>query len=125
MTTTAFRIDLILEAIGMKRLISHNATPTTTNTTTMFINGIFSLLSYREAIRGPGAGVASKSGLQPLDLLTENPASLNQAEHQYDQRDDQQDVNQPAGGERGEHSQSPQDQQDYEQCPKHLFVPSQ
>jgi hypothetical protein len=52
MTTTAFRIVLILEAIGMKRLMSHNATPTTTNTTTMFINGIFSLLSYSETIRG-------------------------------------------------------------------------
>jgi response regulator RpfG family c-di-GMP phosphodiesterase len=40
-TTTMFSIDFMLEAIGMKRLISHSATPTTTNTTTRFINGIF------------------------------------------------------------------------------------
>jgi hypothetical protein len=32
---------LMLEAIGMKLLISHSATPTITNATTMFIKGIF------------------------------------------------------------------------------------
>jgi hypothetical protein len=30
----------MLEAMGMKRLISHNATPTTINTTTIFSRGI-------------------------------------------------------------------------------------
>jgi hypothetical protein len=34
----------MLEAIGMKLLISHSTTPITTNTTTMFNNGIFILL---------------------------------------------------------------------------------
>src|SRR5208283_593810 len=40
MTTTTFRIVLILEAIGIKRLISHNATPTIISTTTKFIKGM-------------------------------------------------------------------------------------
>jgi hypothetical protein len=33
-------------------------------------------------------------------------------------------VNQPAGGIGGEHSQRPQNQQKYTDCPKHLFAPS-
>jgi hypothetical protein len=37
---------LILEAMGMKLLINHKATPTTINARTMFINGIsFTLLT--------------------------------------------------------------------------------
>jgi len=33
-TTTAFKIDLIVPCIGMKRLTSHSKTPTTTKTIT-------------------------------------------------------------------------------------------
>src|SRR3974390_1490330 len=39
-TTTAFRIDLIVPCIGMKRLISHSTTPTTIRTMTICINGM-------------------------------------------------------------------------------------
>jgi hypothetical protein len=39
-TTTTFRIDLMLEAMGMKRLIRPNATPTTTSTMTRLIKGM-------------------------------------------------------------------------------------
>lgn len=45
---------LMLEAMGMNLLISHNARPTTINATTMFINGIFfTLLKHKVAIRCP------------------------------------------------------------------------
>jgi hypothetical protein len=53
-----------------------------------------------------------------------NPAALKQADYHYDQRGHQQDVKQPTGGVRGGHSQRPQDQQNYTDCPKHLFAPS-
>jgi hypothetical protein len=36
-----FRIVLMLEAIGMNRLMSHSPTPTTIRVKTMFIKGIF------------------------------------------------------------------------------------
>ena len=39
-TTTPFRIDLIVPCIGINRLTSHSKTPTTIKTTTTFINGI-------------------------------------------------------------------------------------
>src|ERR1017187_6579197 len=55
--------------------------------------------------------------------LTKNPAPLNQADYHYYQRNDQQDVNQPAGGVRGCQSRSPQNQQNYTDCPNHLFAP--
>jgi hypothetical protein len=40
MTTTPFRIDLIVPCIGMNRLISQSITPTTINTITTFISGM-------------------------------------------------------------------------------------
>src|ERR1022692_3873291 len=46
-TTKTFRIVLILEAMGMYRLIRYNATPTIINTTTRFSKGIFLLLQSR------------------------------------------------------------------------------
>src|SRR5579863_5389902 len=39
-TTTTLRIVLMLEAIGIKRLTNHSATPTTTNMTTKLSKGI-------------------------------------------------------------------------------------
>src|SRR5450755_2633448 len=39
-TTTMFRMVLMLEAMGIYRLIRYKTTPTTTNTTTRFSNGI-------------------------------------------------------------------------------------
>src|ERR1019366_1979794 len=39
-TTTTFRMDLILEAIGIYRLIKYNPTPITINVTTRFNKGI-------------------------------------------------------------------------------------
>jgi len=39
-TTTTFRIVLMLEAMGMKRLISHNPIPTTISAMTRFIKGM-------------------------------------------------------------------------------------
>jgi hypothetical protein len=39
-TTTTFRIDLMLEAMGIYLLIRYKATPTTTSTTTRFSRGI-------------------------------------------------------------------------------------
>jgi hypothetical protein len=39
-TTTAFKIDLIVPCIGMNRLISHSKIPTTISTITIFINGM-------------------------------------------------------------------------------------
>src|ERR1039457_883968 len=53
-TTKTFRIVLILEAMGMYRLIRYNATPTIINTTTRFSKGIFLLLQIQDgAIRCP------------------------------------------------------------------------
>ncbi len=40
MITTIFKIDLIEEAIGIKRLISHSISPTTTNVMITVINGV-------------------------------------------------------------------------------------
>jgi hypothetical protein len=47
-TTTTFRIVLMLAAMGMKRLISHNATPTTIKATTRSTKGIFVFLAEGE-----------------------------------------------------------------------------
>src|SRR5579863_1007958 len=44
--TTTFRIDLMLEAIGMYRLIRCNATPTRISTTTRLIKGILQCSSH-------------------------------------------------------------------------------
>jgi len=41
---TTFKIVLMLEAMGMKRLIKYNAMPTTINAITIFIKGICLLL---------------------------------------------------------------------------------
>jgi hypothetical protein len=51
-TTTTFRIVLMLEAMGINLLINHSATPTTINTTTMFIKGII-FCSSRERRSNP------------------------------------------------------------------------
>jgi hypothetical protein len=40
MTTTAFKIDLMLLAMGIKRFMSHSRTPTTIRTTTILIKGM-------------------------------------------------------------------------------------
>jgi hypothetical protein len=45
-TTTTFRMVLILEAMGMKRLISHNPIPTIISAITIFINGTLFLLLW-------------------------------------------------------------------------------
>src|ERR1700736_6284341 len=46
MTTTAFRMDLMLPAMGIKRFRSHSRTPTTISTATRLIRGMIdSLLS--------------------------------------------------------------------------------
>jgi len=72
-TTTTFRMDLILEAIGMYRFIRYNATPTITSAMTRFIKGIFCFscqargnpLSNRAVL----AGDAAKLSI-PLKRLT-------------------------------------------------------
>jgi hypothetical protein len=113
----------MLCAIGIKLLISHNATPTTISTITMLIKGIVfhapvSLSSNPIPSRGLGA--------RRLDVSREldNPAPLKQANYHNDYRNDQQQVNQPAAGVGGCHSQRPQNQQNYTDCPKHLLAPS-
>src|ERR1700730_9422437 len=40
MTTTPFKIDLMLPAMGMKRFTSHSRTPTTIKTTTRLMRGM-------------------------------------------------------------------------------------
>ena len=52
-TTTTFRIILMLDAMGMKRLIRCKITPTMTNKITTFNNGIFKLLTLHIAIWSP------------------------------------------------------------------------
>ena len=53
-TTTTFRMVLMLPAMGMYVLISHNAKPTTISATTMFTNGIgIYSPARRAAIRCP------------------------------------------------------------------------
>jgi hypothetical protein len=47
---------LMLPAMGMKLLISHKATPTTTSAMTMLIKGIFFSPNCEVAIRRPIAG---------------------------------------------------------------------
>src|SRR5580693_9455951 len=49
MTTTAFKIDLILPAIGMKRFTSQSRTPTTIRATKTCIRGIAFYLSVYAA----------------------------------------------------------------------------
>src|SRR5580704_5301080 len=51
MTTTAFKMDLIVPCIGMKRLMSQSRTPTTIKTITMFIRGMSGLLAQRSIYR--------------------------------------------------------------------------
>jgi hypothetical protein len=50
------------------------------------------------------------------------PASLNQLDDKYDQRDDQEDVNESAQRITGDEAEQPQDQQNYEYCPKHFVA---
>ncbi len=73
----------MLEAMGIKLLIIHNATPTTISATTMFIKGIF--------FYSP-KGLVSNAlpNWRPLlqTVLTKNPASLNQPDYQYNQAND-------------------------------------
>lgn len=59
-----------------------------------------------------------------MRLLINDPASLDQANHHYYQRNYQQDVNQPAGGVGSGEPQRPQYEQNNEKCPKHLSAPS-
>ena len=69
-TTRTFRIVLILEAMGMYRLIRYNATPTIINTTTRFTKGIFVLLqSRKEQSVAHNAQAASKLAWRALCAL--------------------------------------------------------
>ena len=67
-TTTTFRIDLMLEAMGMKRLTKYSPTPTMISITTIFSKGIFWCSSdRRKAIRGPRAnGLPLPTNRTPL-----------------------------------------------------------
>lgn len=60
----------------------------------------------------------------PETLQLSDTPSLNQADYHYYYRNHQQDVNQSTSGVGGGHSQRPQNQQNYANCPKHRFVPS-
>src|SRR5579864_7217820 len=62
-TTTTFRMVLMLAAMGMKRLISHSATPTTIKASTRFTKGIW---SYSDTWQGNP--LATPEGMQ-LRLL--------------------------------------------------------
>jgi hypothetical protein len=83
-TTTMFRIVLMLEAMGIKRLISHNPTPTMIKTTTRLISGTFLCSSLTTGalrhpiqwkrpagnlglakVAGPGTSRASPCGFMP------------------------------------------------------------
>src|SRR5690348_2781000 len=55
--------------------------------------------------------------------LTQDPASLNQADYEHYQSDDQQNVNQSAGRIGCGESQRPQHQQNHADCPKHFDAP--
>ena len=58
------------------------------------------------------------AGGPPVTLY--DPASLDEAHDHHDQRDHQQQVNEAAEVQDGE-AQQPEDQQDDDDCPKHLF----
>jgi hypothetical protein len=91
----------------------------------MFIKGIVCSYKVTQQTAAPDfAGMRVFTETRRWALLTDDPASLNQADYQYYQTNDQQDVNQPGGSVGGGNSQSPQQQQNYTNCPKHLFVPS-
>src|ERR1017187_1208211 len=116
-TTTTFRMVSLLLAMGMKLLMSHKATPTTISAMTMLIRGIFSpspMLFSSNPL--PNRGQLAGTG------LTKHPAPLNHSEHQHDQTEHQQDVNEPAGGVRGGHSQSPQNQQNQQIVQSIVFL---
>jgi hypothetical protein len=49
MTTTAFKIDLMLPAMGMNRFTSHSRTPTTIRANTICMRGILFYLSVYAA----------------------------------------------------------------------------
>jgi len=70
---------------------------------------------WREPCSAP---VPTNRGAAQVDLLN-GPTSGHQVDDQDDQRDHQQNVNQSAGYVQGE-TKKPQDQQDYEDCPKHI-----
>jgi len=66
----------MLEAIGMNRLIRHNATPTITNAITKFIKGIFfSLPRSSNSLPNRALPVAGR------DAENEAPESFDQARH--------------------------------------------
>jgi hypothetical protein len=52
-TTTTFKIVLMLDAMGMKRLIKYNPMPTTIKAITIFIKGILAFLVHLIAIHNP------------------------------------------------------------------------
>jgi len=77
---------LMLPAMGMKLLINHSATPTMISADNDVYQRHFSTL-----LKTPGAIHCPRAREAQLN----QPASLNQAEYHYYQRNQQQDVNQP------------------------------
>jgi hypothetical protein len=55
--------------------------------------------------------------------LRQGPASLNKPNNENNHGQHQQEVDQPAGGVRGENSNKPQNREDEYDCPKHVFDP--
>ena len=67
-TTTTFRMVLMLAAMGMKRLISHKATPTTIKATTRLIKGI--LCSSEKQRSNPLAHSSLDGATRLLRMIT-------------------------------------------------------
>jgi hypothetical protein len=69
-TTTAFKIDLIDPAIGMKLFTSHSSTPTTISTINTCSNGMsFCPLFFAGRHSGLSQVIARNFWLVPKDLL--------------------------------------------------------
>jgi hypothetical protein len=72
-TTTTFRIDLMLDAMGIYRLIRCNSTPAIINTITIFSKGIFPLLESERCNRLPNAQAPAGLTLQGFGTLYAGP----------------------------------------------------
>jgi hypothetical protein len=59
MTTTPFKIDLIVPCIGMNRLTSQSKTPSTIKTITTCIKGMSLRAPHRNAAKHPKATLGS------------------------------------------------------------------
>src|SRR5260370_29995971 len=68
-TTTTFKIVLMLDAIGIKRLISHKATPTMMRAMTRFIKGIILLLEDYMGTSRSTPSRASPVGFESSEFL--------------------------------------------------------